>query len=310
VNDSAAIREVAMSIAAVERDTGLSKDTLRVWERRYGFPAPGRDAFGERAYPVEQVDKLRAIKRLLDAGQRPGRIVAMDLPALRTMGEALPATAAQKATSHGADLQAYMAFIKAHDAAGLRSALAQAGERIGAAALVSDVIAPLNAMVGNAWVCGQLAVFEEHLYTQCVQAVLHNAITNSPDGAVATRPRVMLTTFPQEPHGLGLLMAELMLSLEGCACVSLGTQTPVLDMVRAATVQQVDVVALSVTGSQNTKDVVHGLRELRLQLPRGVEIWVGGSNPVITRKPVDGVTALTDLRSIKGSVAAWRARHT
>lgn len=29
-----------LSIAAVERDTGLTKDTLRVWERRYGFPTP------------------------------------------------------------------------------------------------------------------------------------------------------------------------------------------------------------------------------------------------------------------------------
>ena len=37
-----------ISIAAVERDTGLGKDTLRVWERRYGFPQPLRDAFGER----------------------------------------------------------------------------------------------------------------------------------------------------------------------------------------------------------------------------------------------------------------------
>ncbi|MCK7493491.1 MAG: MerR family transcriptional regulator [Comamonadaceae bacterium] len=35
----------------MERDTGLSKDTLRVWERRYGFPLPGRDALGERTYP-------------------------------------------------------------------------------------------------------------------------------------------------------------------------------------------------------------------------------------------------------------------
>jgi len=43
--------EAAASIAAVERDTGLAKDTLRVWERRYGFPAPARDANGERLYP-------------------------------------------------------------------------------------------------------------------------------------------------------------------------------------------------------------------------------------------------------------------
>ena len=37
-----------MTIAAVERDTGLGKDTLRIWERRYGFPRPLRDAGGER----------------------------------------------------------------------------------------------------------------------------------------------------------------------------------------------------------------------------------------------------------------------
>lgn len=309
MSDSASVYAMALSIAAVERDTGLSKDTLRVWERRYGFPAPARDTFGERVYPLDQVDKLRAIKRLLDAGQRPGRIVAMELPTLLAMGEALSVKVGSKGTSHSADLDVYMALIKSHNTLGLRAALAHAGECRGVAALVCDVIAPLNAMVGDAWVCGQLAVFEEHLYTQSVQVVLHNAITNGPGVPAATLPRVMLTTFPQESHGLGLLMAEGMLSLEGCECVSLGTQTPVWDMVQAATAQSADVVALSVTGSQNTKDVVHGLQELRQQLPSRIEIWVGGKNPVITRKPIGGVTALTDLRGIKACVAAWRARH-
>ena len=54
------------SIAAVERDTGLSKDVLRMWERRYGFPQPGRDANGERSYPADQVERLRLIKRLME----------------------------------------------------------------------------------------------------------------------------------------------------------------------------------------------------------------------------------------------------
>ena len=44
--------DVAVTIAAVERETGLSKDTLRIWERRYGFPEPLRDANGERLYPI------------------------------------------------------------------------------------------------------------------------------------------------------------------------------------------------------------------------------------------------------------------
>ena len=59
MNDRNHAAVITLSIAAVERDTGLSKDTLRVWERRYGFPTPGRDTLGERAYPLEQVEKLR-----------------------------------------------------------------------------------------------------------------------------------------------------------------------------------------------------------------------------------------------------------
>ena len=64
------------NIAAVERDTGLSKDVLRVWERRYGFPAPDRDEHGERIYPAEQVERLRLVKRLMDAGHRPGKLLS------------------------------------------------------------------------------------------------------------------------------------------------------------------------------------------------------------------------------------------
>ena len=61
VSDRSRLLAITLSIAAVERDTGLSKDTLRVWERRYGFPLPGRDGIGERAYTLEQVEKLRVI---------------------------------------------------------------------------------------------------------------------------------------------------------------------------------------------------------------------------------------------------------
>ena len=67
--------QTLLSISQVERDTGLSKDTLRMWERRYGFPQPSRDPFGERLYDAPQIDKLRVIKRLMDAGQRPGRLM-------------------------------------------------------------------------------------------------------------------------------------------------------------------------------------------------------------------------------------------
>lgn len=76
-----------LSIAAVERETGISKDVLRKWETRYGFPVPLRDGLGERAYPPEQVNRLRLIKRLMDAGMRPSRIVAESEASLNALAQ-------------------------------------------------------------------------------------------------------------------------------------------------------------------------------------------------------------------------------
>ncbi len=308
MNDRAAVRPITVSIAAVERDTGLSKDTLRVWERRYGFPMPVRDAYGERAYPLDQVEKLRVIKRLLDNGHRPGRVVAMSVEELQSIGESLSAAPQRFTATGNTDLREYIAAIKSHDVQGLRRQLGQAMMRLGVGGFVCDLVAPLNVMVGDAWMRGQIEVFEEHMYTESVNIMLRNAISVGPIASEQASPRVLLTTFPQEPHGLGLLMAEVMLSLEGANCVSLGTQTPIWDIVLAATAHKVSIVALSFTASQNPNYVSNGLDELRSKLPAHIEIWAGGGCPIIHRKSIEGVRAIADLQSIRDAVGAWRAK--
>ena len=74
-----------LSIAAVERDTGIAKDALRVWERRYNFPIPLRNKNDDRVYPTDQIEKLRVLKRLVDSGFRPGRIVPLQIEALKEL---------------------------------------------------------------------------------------------------------------------------------------------------------------------------------------------------------------------------------
>jgi MerR family transcriptional regulator, light-induced transcriptional regulator len=308
VNDRAAVRPITVSISAVERDTGLSKDTLRVWERRYAFPMPVRDNYGERAYPLDQVEKLRVIKRLLDNGHRPGRIVMLTIEELQSIGESLSAAPQRIAQQDKTELREYIELIKSHNVEGLRRLLGQTLMRIGLSNFICDVVAPLNTSVGDAWMRGQIEVFEEHIYTESVNIILRSAIASSPESAKEASPRVLLTTFPQEPHGMGLLMAEAMLSLEGARCVSLGTQTPIWDIVLAATAYHADIVALSFTASQNPNYVINGLEELRSKLPAGVEIWAGGSCPVIHRKSMEGVLPMIALQDIATQVARWRGK--
>ncbi len=300
MNDRTRQSAITLSIAAVERDTGLSKDTLRVWERRYGFPSPGRDALGERAYSLADVEKLRIIKRLLDAGHRPGRVVTQTLEQLQEITEQTvdqPQRGGEMALG-AHDVREHLAVIRAHDLPRLRSQLTRLLSRVGVARFVNEVVGPLNAAVGDAWLRGQLEVFEEHLYTETMQVVLRTAIASVPEPAGADAPRILLTTFPGEPHGLGLLMAEAILALEGCHCVSLGTQTPLWDIVLAASALKCQVVALSFTGCMNPNQIVDGLGELRSKLAAPVQVWAGGSAPVLYRRPVSGVESFSSLGEV------------
>ena len=300
---------VHLSISAVERDTGLSKDTLRVWERRYGFPNPLRDAFGERIYPLEQVDRLRAIRRLMDVGHRPGKIIGLDLhelQALSDMSASSPGSRHETEQDHHPDVQFLVETAKSHDVEELRRQLGQRLLRLGLARFVTEVVAPLTQRIGDAWSRGQMEIYEEHLYTESMQVVLRNAISTIPQPG--DRPRVLLTTFPSEPHGMGLLMVEALLALEGCRCVSLGTQTPVWDIVLAATAQNIDIVALSFSPVMNPNQVLDGLNELRAKLPKSVEIWAGGKCPVLQRRPPADIRVISELSDLAQALADWRHR--
>ena len=74
-------------INVVEKETTISKYLLRMWERRYTFPRPDRDSKGERVYTNEDVDKLKLIKKLMEEGYRPSKIINESLDALRELSK-------------------------------------------------------------------------------------------------------------------------------------------------------------------------------------------------------------------------------
>jgi MerR family transcriptional regulator, light-induced transcriptional regulator len=97
--------------------------------------------------------------------------------------------------------------------------------------------------------------------------------------------------------------------LHGCQCFSLGVQTPLHDIARAAEVHQADVVALSFSASLNPNQVLDGLADLRKKLPDNMEIWAGGGNPVLQRRPPADVVVMSSLDQIAQHVQRWRKQH-
>jgi len=295
---------LTLNISAVERESGLSKDVLRVWERRYGFPKPSRDENGEREYTAAEVAKLRAVRRLMDVGLRPGKIIHRTLEDLNALADGR--IAARREPAVPAVEREILALLAGHDAAALQNALANLLMRQGIQRFVLETLASLNHAVGEAWVRGELAVFEEHLYTEQVHAALRTAINAFPRQLGA--PRVLLTTFPGEQHGMGLLMVEALLVPEGVQCISLGVQTPIDDIRRAALAHDVDVVALSFSGAFPVRQAGDGLATLRRQLPPKTAVWAGGELVQRIRKSLPGVTVVPDLAAAIGALKAWRVQ--
>ena len=59
------------SIGAVSRMLGLSVQTLRAWEDRYGQVVPARSSGGRRLYSRDQVDQLSFVREQIERGLQP-----------------------------------------------------------------------------------------------------------------------------------------------------------------------------------------------------------------------------------------------
>ncbi|SEH43406.1 MerR HTH family regulatory protein [Magnetospirillum fulvum] len=290
-------------IAAIEKETGLTKEVVRKWETRYGFPCPVRDESGNRLYPAEQVDRLRLIRRLIGAGLRPGKVVALDMESLeRMVWESSPSMSSQPTDFS----QRVLDTVLQHDIPRLKELFKQQWGRDGLTDFIGKTLSEMTLFIGEAWLRGDIRMFEEHIYTEAVLDVLHDAIRTV--SGSSGWPRVLMSTAPGEIHTIGLLMAEAMLSMEGASCIRLGAQIPMAELVAAINGCQVDIVGLSFSIAYPARNATQFLNTLRSRIEPSTEIWVGGLG--VTRlKPMAGVRYLNDLDDVGPALDVWRRAH-
>jgi methanogenic corrinoid protein MtbC1 len=242
----------------------------------------------------------------MDLGHRPGRLMSTSVEELEALAATSHATKAAVADAGSHELNELSALIQRHDGPAYLQAMQQRLARQGLFRFVQDTVAPLTVQIGLAWERGRMQVFEEHLFTELTARVLRQAIAAVPGG---TEPRVLLTTLPKEPHEIGLLMVEALLSLEGAQCISLGTEMPLMEIVDAVAAHQVDVVALSFSAAFPARQTRALLEQLRSVLSATTELWAGGAGVRNLAAPA-GVMCMASLDSAVAAVNRWRLRAT
>ena len=78
------------------RLAGVSPSTLRIWEHRYGVVSPPKSPSGQRTYSMDDVQRLRLIRRLTLEGHAIGTVANLDVDALVRLSSGQPEVSASE----------------------------------------------------------------------------------------------------------------------------------------------------------------------------------------------------------------------
>ncbi len=261
-------------MGAVTKRTGIGEHTLRAWERRFGFPRPHRLPSGHRRYTPEQVERLLMIQDALRAGYRAGDVVPLQPQRLEELLRAAGRPISTLADTPSEWVEEILRESLRFDRQAVEAHLLQAAATTGARRFLTDYVAPLLTVVGEAWERGDLAVRHEHFLSEVLEDVLRG-LRDALEPGASGRP-VVLATLPGERHVLGLHLAALVTAAAGRTVRMLGPDTPIAEITETAVAVNAAAVGLSISLHQAGEATNEAVVRLRGLLPPAVPLWLGG----------------------------------
>lgn len=253
--------------------TGLSKDVIRVWERRYGLVKPSRSSNRYREYSDEEVALLRFVKAQMEQGATIGGLAAEGHDSLvaRMRVAALPTAEDQK--PHDRLLDDLIGSLEPLDKAGFERKLNGAVAVIPFEEAVQRILLPLQRRIGELWHEGRVNVAVEHYVTKILQQKLFSVINQLPVNEYG--PRVIIACPEGETHEIGAQAVAYLAATRGCQVYYLGPSLPHTDLVEFCERIKPDLVLLSLTETKPEAVTLQQLKELK-QLGTRWSVAVGG----------------------------------
>jgi DNA-binding transcriptional MerR regulator len=229
--------EPLYNIGLVSRMTGVPVATLRVWERRYGFPATTRTSGGHRLCSEKEVMRLRWVKARVDEGMQTGQAIRA-LQHLEREGrfpDAPFSPPAQAPAPLPADpslnsfRQRLTEILLVHDTQQADRLLGQLLSLYSMEDLVLEVIGPTLHDIGEAWHDGKISVATEHLASGFLRQHLLLWMTTGPLPYAGGAPTI-LACAPDEWHDGSLMMMGVLIRRLRWPVAYLGQAVPLSDL--------------------------------------------------------------------------------
>lgn len=257
------------TIRQAAAQSGVSVSLLRAWERRYGVVSPARTPSGYRLYDDAAIARLRSMRQLVDGGWSASQAAEVVLS-----GSAEPMSApVSSPAAADADIEAYLAAVAAYDTVRMESVLDELFSRGSFEGVIDDLILPVVAALGPAWVSGRISVAAEHLASAMVQRRLASLLDLG--GAPGVGRTVAVGLPPGSRHEIGVLAFSVALRRQGVNVLYLGPDVPIPSWVHIVTARPLAAVVIGVTISSDVDSANAVAPAIKAARPQ-VIVAVGG----------------------------------
>lgn len=286
-----------LSINQLSQELSIGVDTLRIWERRYGFPRPGRDPRGHRCYPHNQLEELRTIKKLQNLGYRPQQIFSL------TAEQRLEILSGQ-GNDPNPELEVYDQLVLSGSPTHIETKLRSYLSAYGLKSLISERLIPLIQIIGKYWEEGKLSIAREHLISDILEEILREQITQPQ--TMEPQIRIVFLTLCGERHKLGLMMSAALFHQQGAHCLLIQEELPLSEIPQLVLDTGSHAAALSFSSHYSPRQARKDLANLRNNLDTKIKIIAGGQ---AISKPfhLPGIICCTDACQIPTIYAKYFA---
>ncbi|MEJ2212712.1 MAG: MerR family transcriptional regulator [Gammaproteobacteria bacterium] len=274
-NDTATLHPIQV----VARRTGLSKDVIRAWEKRYQVVEPQRHTNGRRLYSDQDIQRLSLLHKVTLSGRRISDISTLDHQALEALlnGDLVQTTSIHiKNTEQDYTREKYLEplidSIIQMDEDGIFQSLVNASTALPQIVFLEEVLAKALEYMGDSWNKGNLRIAHEHLASIQIKRFLLNLLHRE----VHAGPALLVTTPVGQRHELGALMAAIIAAMQGWRVRFMGAEMPATDIAAAVLSTESKGILLSLVSRADEKFLEQEINTLSSALADDIFVIVGG----------------------------------
>jgi DNA-binding transcriptional MerR regulator/methylmalonyl-CoA mutase cobalamin-binding subunit len=246
----------------VAKLTGLSRDVIRVWERRFEILKPTRGANRYRNYSDEDVALLRFLKEQLDTGASIGELSKLGREELLSRARATAPQVSFVDDAYSRLLQELLSSLNPLNRVLFEKRVNGAVAVIPFEEALHGILLPLQEQVGQLWHDGHLDVAIEHYVTRQIQQRIFSAMNQLPVAEFGAK--VVVACPPGEEHDIAACAVAYRCRVRGCRVHYLGANVPLVSLVKLCEQVEPDLTIMSfpvVPSEANATDLVQVLAD-------------------------------------------------